>query len=97
MPKSSARTERLNLRLTPQAKQRLFAAAEAEQRTVSDFVLQSALARADEALADRRMFSLSAQQWREFQASLDAPVRDLPQLRKLLREPSIFESPNSRK
>ena len=52
MPTTPARTEKLDLRLTPQAKEKLFAAAKAQERTVSDFVLQSALDRADEALAD---------------------------------------------
>lgn len=48
----------LDLRLPPQAKSRLQAAAVAAQRSVSDFVLDSALSRADEVLADRRIFGL---------------------------------------
>ncbi len=90
---STARSEKLDLRLTPQAKQRLFAAAQAEQRSVSDFVLQSALERAEETLADRRHFSLDAGQWAKFQAALDAPPRDLPRLRKLLNTPGPFDPP----
>ena len=86
-----ARTEKLDLRLTPEAKRRIFAAAEAQQRTVSDFVLQSALERADEALAEQRTFILSAEKWEAFQAALDAPPRDIPRMRRLMREPSIFE------
>ena len=85
------RTEKLDLRLTPQAKQRIAAAAEAEQRSVSEFVLKSALDRADETLADRRVFSLNAEQWAKFQAALDAPPSDNPRLRKLLTEPSFVE------
>lgn len=88
---STVRSEKLDLRLTPQAKQRLFAAAQAEQRSVSDFVLHSALERAEETLADRRIWSLSAEEWAKFQAALDAPPRDNPQLRKLLTEPSFVE------
>ena len=88
----SARTEKLDLRLTPQAKQRLFAAAEAQQRSVSEFVLQSALERADEALADRRLFSIPAEKWDAFMAALDAPPRDVPRLRKLLSQKTPFEA-----
>lgn len=88
---STVRSEKLDLRLTPQAKQRLFAAAQAEQRSVSDFVLHSALERAEETLADRRIWSLSAEEWAKFQAALDAPPRDNPQLRKLLTDPSFVE------
>ena len=89
----ATRSEKLDLRLTPQAKQRLYAAAQAEQRSVSEFVLQAALERADETLADRRVFSLSSEQWAKFQAALDAPPRDLPRLRKLLNTPGPFDPP----
>ena len=90
---TTARTEKLDLRVTPQAKQRIAAAAQAEQRSVSEFVLQSALERADETLADRRVFSLNAEQWAKFQAALDAPPRDNPRLRKLLNTPGPFDPP----
>jgi uncharacterized protein (DUF1778 family) len=88
---STPRTEKLDLRLSPQAKQRIVAAAEAENRSVSDFVLSSALARADEALAEQRSFILSLEKWEKFQAALDAPPRDIPRMRRLMQEPSIFE------
>lgn len=88
----SARTEKLDLRLTPQAKQRLFAAAEAQQRSVSEFVLQSALERADEALADRRLFSIPSEKWGDFMAALDAPPRDVPRLSNLLGQKTPFEA-----
>ena len=87
-----ARSEKLDLRLTPEAKQRLKAAAQAQQRSVSDFVLQSALERADEALADRRRFSLSPENWKKFLAALDAPPRELPRLKRLMTEPGFFDS-----
>jgi uncharacterized protein (DUF1778 family) len=53
----------------------LQAAAAASNRSVSDFVLESALARADEALAERRNFVLDAVQWKAFLAALDSPPR----------------------
>jgi uncharacterized protein (DUF1778 family) len=59
---STPRTEKLDLRLSPQAKQRIVAAAEAENRSVSDFVLKSALDRADETLADTTGLKLSVEQ-----------------------------------
>jgi uncharacterized protein (DUF1778 family) len=65
MPTRTLRTEKLDLRLTKEAKQALQAAA-ALYRSVSKFVLESALARADEALADRRTFGLNAEQWTAF-------------------------------
>jgi uncharacterized protein (DUF1778 family) len=84
------RTEKLDLRLTAEAKQTLAAAAQAQRRSLSEFVLESALGRAEEALGDRRVFQLSPEKWEAFIAALDAPPRDLPRLRKLLSEPSVF-------
>jgi len=87
----STRSEKLDLRLTREAKLVLKAAAAASRRSVSEFVLESALARADEALADRRSFGLSTAQWRAFLAALDAPPRPLPRLKRLLKEPGFFD------
>src|SRR5688572_30759063 len=86
------RSEKLDLRLSPEAKRLLYAAAEATHRSVSEFVLDSALARAEETLPDRRHFGLPADQWAAFVAALDAPPRDLPRLRRLFNEPSVFET-----
>jgi uncharacterized protein (DUF1778 family) len=89
-------TEKLDLRLTPNAKTALQAAAAAQNRSVSEFVLESALARADEALADRRRFGLDAGQWKAFLAALDAPPRPLPRLERLLKEPGFFDGGKGR-
>jgi uncharacterized protein (DUF1778 family) len=86
-----ARTERLGLRLTPAAKLLLREAASVAQRSISEFVLESALARTEETLADRRRFGLDAERWAAFMKALDAPPRPLPDLQRLLAEPSIFE------
>lgn len=91
MPTRSKRTEKLDLRLTPAAKNTLFAAAAAAERSVSEFVIESALARAEETLADRRRFDLSSEQWEAFMAALEAPPRNLARISQLFREPSIFE------
>jgi uncharacterized protein (DUF1778 family) len=64
MPTRTLRSEKLDLRLTRKAKAALRAAAAASNRSVSEFVLESALARADEALADRHTFGLNAAQWK---------------------------------
>jgi uncharacterized protein (DUF1778 family) len=91
MAKAASRTEKLDLRLTPSAKRILQKAAVASSRSVSEFVIQSALARAEEMLPDRTRFGLDATQWEAFQSMLDAPAKPIPALRKLLFEPSVFE------
>ena len=90
---SQNRTTKLDLRLSPDAKARLNAAAEARQQSVSQFVLESALGRADETLADRQRFSLDSERWAAFMAALDAPPRALPRLERLFREAGPFDLP----
>jgi len=92
MSASATRSEKLDLRLTQQAKETLHAAAAAQRRSVSEFVLESALARAAETLPDRQYFGLDAERWKTFMAALDAPPRPLPRLARLLNEPSPFET-----
>jgi uncharacterized protein (DUF1778 family) len=91
MPATATRTEKLDLRITPAAKLALSAAAAADRRSVSEFVLDSALARAEETLASRRHFGLDADKWGAFVAALDAKPRALPRVKKLFSEPSVFE------
>ena len=66
-------------------------AARASRRSLSEFVLESALARAEETLPDRQRFGLNDEQWAAFQTVLNAPAQPAPRLAKLLREHSVFE------
>ena len=92
----ATRSEKLDLRLTPEAKRLLHAAAQAARRSVSDFVLESALSRAEETLPDRQRFGLDAERWEAFMTALDTPSRPMPRLQRLLTEPSVFErDPNA--
>ncbi len=58
---------------------------------MSEFVLESDLSRAEETLPDRQRFGLDAEQWADLSPALDAPARAGTRLKKVLREPSIFE------
>ena len=88
---ATAKSEKLDLRLSADAKRTLQMAAAAAGRSVSDFVLESAMARAEESLPDRRYFTLSPEQWEAFQNALDAPPRPMPRMERLLRTKSVFE------
>jgi len=59
--------------MTPGAKQTLQRAAAVANRSVTDFVLESALASAAATLADRQSFHLDPEQWEALVAALDAP------------------------
>lgn len=86
---TNKRTDRIDLRIYPEAKEALQAAALLRDKSVSEFVLESALGAADEVLANRR----HAEQWAAFHAALDVPPRSLPRLERLMREPGIFDCP----
>lgn len=85
------REERLELRLSPDAKALIKRAAAISGRTVSAYLLDRGMAAAAETLADRRVFSLSARQYDAFVAALDAPAKLLPRLERLLQTPSVLE------
>jgi uncharacterized protein (DUF1778 family) len=91
MATTEARTQKLDLRLTVSAKQVLQSAAQASRRSMSEFVLESALARAEETLPDRQRFGLDPEQWKAFLAALDAPSKPSTRLARLLNEQSVFE------
>jgi uncharacterized protein (DUF1778 family) len=91
MPTTEARSERIDLRTTPTTKRLLQEAAQATNKSVSDFLLDSALTAAAETLADRRLFVLDEKQWNAFMAALDAPPQPRPRLERLLLEPGVFD------
>ena len=91
MSTRSARTEKLDLRISPRVERTLRAAAAARHESMSDFVLRSALREAEDVLLERRRFELTAEEWAAFQAALDAPARPSPALERLLKEPSVFD------
>ena len=91
MVSRAARSEKLDLRVTPEAKRVLRAAAEARRKSVTEFVLDSAISAAEDVLAEQRSIRLNTEQWTAFLQALDAPPRRHPRLERLLKEPSVFD------
>jgi uncharacterized protein (DUF1778 family) len=85
-----AKTERIDVRASGQMKALLQQAAKANHKNVSEFLLEAGIAMAHETLAEQRLFMLTDDQWDAFQAALDRPVQNKPQLRKLLTEPGAL-------
>ena len=88
---SDAKSERVDIRITPGAKRTLQRAAAVSNKTVSEFMLDSSLSAAFDTLADRRVFQLDEAQWTAFMKALDAPPEDNPRLRRLLATKSPWE------
>jgi uncharacterized protein (DUF1778 family) len=91
MPVAKRKEHRFHLRATERDVSNISRAAATAGISVSTFILESASERAERTLADQRHFVLSGEQWRAFSEALDRPARRLPELEKLLREPSILE------
>jgi uncharacterized protein (DUF1778 family) len=90
-PTSESRSERVDLRMTPSAKQMLQQAATAANKTLTEFLLDKGMQAAYDTLADRRVFMLDEKQWDAFMAALDAPPADNPRLRALLARTPAWE------
>lgn len=90
-PETQSKSERIDIRTTQSVKHTLQEAAAASHKTVSEFLLDSALTQAAEVLADRRLFLLDDAQWDAFLAALDAPSEPMPRLERLLREPGMLD------
>ena len=90
-PAQTARSERLNLRVTSAQARLIRLAAGQSRETTSAFLVESACLRAEQTLASQQHLLYSPKQWSAFAASLDRPPQSKARLKKLLSEPSILE------
>ena len=91
MTTSSQRSDKLDIRISPEAKRVLQEAARERQTTISQFVIDSALSTAHDVLAERTRIGLNSEQWAAFMAALDAPPQRHPRMERLLKEPTILD------
>jgi uncharacterized protein (DUF1778 family) len=85
-----SKSERIDVRVTVPVKQLLQDAARVAHKNVSEFLLDAGVNAANQTLADRTRFELSAESWLAFQAALDRPVSTKPKLKKLLSEQGLL-------
>jgi uncharacterized protein (DUF1778 family) len=88
----NSKNRRINLRATSVQESLIRTAADRRGISMTDFILESACTRAEEAIADQVHFVLSSKQWKAFNDALERPARVKSRLKKLLTEPSILES-----
>lgn len=79
---------RLAMRLTPDQDALIRDAAAVTGQSLTEFVTIAAVTRAEDTLADRRVFRLDDAAWTEFNAILDRPAKRIPELARLLDEPA---------
>ena len=88
---SDSKPERLNIRVSQHEKEVISRAAKILNTTVSSFVLQKAYAEAQTVIAEQNQFQLPEEQWQQFSEALDSPPKAIPELRRLLTEPGVFD------
>ena len=88
---TDARSERVDLRMTPAAKRTLQRAAAMSNKSLTEFLLDSGLNAAHDTLTDRRVFQLDQKSWDAFMAALARPPKSNPRLRKLLARKPAWE------
>ena len=89
--RTTAKSVRIDIRTTENAKNLLQEAAIACHKNLSEFLLEQGLSKAEQVLADQRVFQLTDAEWQEFQRALDRPTQVKPELRALLNDPSVFD------
>ena len=82
----TARSERINLRLSETAKQRIEQAASVEGTTVSSFILASALEHADKTIDRHESMVLAREDAMQFFHALGKPPKPSDRLRAALKE-----------
>ncbi|GEA84513.1 type II toxin-antitoxin system TacA family antitoxin [Cellulomonas gelida] len=84
MPTASARSDRLNMRVSPEALSTIREAAAAQQQDVSSFVLGAAMEHAREVLLRDRILQLTPRELDQVDAALDAEPQAVPELAALI-------------
>jgi uncharacterized protein (DUF1778 family) len=94
MPPAAAkkkRSERFNVRLSEKEARLIRLGAEQRGVNITNFILESACARAAQEIAEARNFELSPKDWQRFSAALDRPVKLKPRLKRLFAERTVLD------
>jgi uncharacterized protein (DUF1778 family) len=81
---SEAKSERINVRLSPDALETIRAAANLQEQDLTSFVLGAAMERARAVLAEDRIFRLTSHDVLQLEKALDSEPEVIPQLKAFL-------------
>ncbi len=89
--RSPTKSQRINFRASAEEERLIRLGAEKRGEKVTRFIVQSACAAAEVALADQKHFELARTQFAQFAEALDRPAKVIPALQKLFAEKSVLE------
>ncbi|HEY7830799.1 MAG TPA: DUF1778 domain-containing protein [Solirubrobacteraceae bacterium] len=84
----ASRSGRINMRVSERQERVLRAAADLNGETLTGFVLSVATERAEEVLERAQRINLSSEAFKRFTGALDAPIEEMPTLRRYARKQS---------
>ena len=85
---TATRSSRLGLRATSEQEILLRKAAHVSRKSLTDFILDSACATAEQTLLDQRLFLVADSQYQALLELLDRPAQDNPGLARLFARPA---------
>jgi len=85
-----AKSERIELRTTPDMKVLLERAAATSRKNVAEFLIEAGAGAAEETLANHHILWMDDAQWRDFHEMLDRPVTHKPRLARLLARQGLL-------
>ncbi len=88
---TETKRETLNIRIKPELRDLIDRAAKSRGKNRTDFILDSALLAAEDALLDQVIMSVGPQAFEQFQARLDMPPHANNRLRKTMLTPAPWE------
>ena len=88
---TQTRSSRLGLRATPEQEMILRQAAQVKQKSLTEFILESACLAAQETLLDQRLFLVRDAQYQSLLELLDQPPTENPGLQRLFSTPPPWD------
>jgi uncharacterized protein (DUF1778 family) len=90
-PAVTTRDATINIRVTQVQRDLIDAAAEAQGKSRSEFILEVAVQKAQDVILDRTFFNVDEQKFNDFLELLDQPPTSSDRLRKLLKTKAQWE------
>lgn len=83
---------RIDIRIEELKKKVIARAAELSGQNLTQYIMSVVWPDAERRVSQESRIKLSSRDWKQFCERLDAPIRDLPELKKLLNRPSRFKA-----
>jgi uncharacterized protein (DUF1778 family) len=88
---ASNKVARINLRTTREQDSLIRRAADAQRKSVSEFVLEAACRSAESTLLDTKTILLDKQGWKQLSEVLNRNAQEVPELVKLFRDKAPWD------